>query len=115
MIGARKEKERSTPRSLNQQVYELHELWYQMDLIERIDWSNEAKRTPQKRAWNWICHVVVVTLFIATVTIAIVPHHNDNFEAFAFIGGYITDLNFYAIKWIAERKFSKKNSVMNDR
>ena len=99
MIGARKEKVRSTQRSLDQQVYELHELWYQMNLIERVNWKDEAKRTPQKRLTNWICHVVAATLFIATVTLMLIPHRDTHHYVFAVISGYITVLNFYALKW----------------
>ena len=87
----------------NQKLVRLHTLWYEMNLIEQIEWLDKAKRTPQNRARNWILHIINLTLVISTIFILLMPQEHSYNYILAITAGYITSLNITAMIYIGSK------------
>lgn len=80
-----------------------------MNLIERVDWLDEAKRTPQRRLRNWLLHILFITAIITITFLTIMPPEEDVHFVFAIIGGFIVALNIVGLESIIPNLTRKKH------
>ena len=84
-------------------LHELHVIFYEMNLIEQVEWINEAKRTPIKRICNWIIHIIILAIFVSSIIITTTSPHHFHDYLIAIAGGYIVAVDIYAFEWLIKK------------